>query len=85
MNRIWEAIEKEIHPNDDEPVSTREWMWIQMLVWIPFVNVIAGIYFVTSKKSKPSLKYFFKALWWWVLIIAIFYIAVGVATDAPLW
>lgn len=73
MNRIREAIEKEIHPNNTDPVSTREWMWVQMLIWIPFVNIIAAIYFVNSKKSKPSLKYFFKAFWWWILIVAIFY------------
>ena len=85
MSKIREVIEREIHSTDTDPVTTREWFWIQMLVWIPFVNVIAGIYFVTAKKSKPSLRCFFKALWLWVLLIAIFYIAVGVATDAPLW
>ncbi len=80
-----ERIERKLFPSDKGEVSTREWMWIIPFIFIPYVNIAAIVYFATTKKAKPSIRCFFKASLWWLLIIAIYYLIEALATGRPLF
>jgi len=51
-----------------EPVTTKEWFFILLLLAIPLVNIIFLIIYATNNNVKPSLTNYARAILLWFAV-----------------